>query len=398
MSNSIHVARWINQIADQGWDIHLFPSIDNGKVHSDIKNVTVYHSVYYKPPETAPSVRLKGVRLFQPLLLGAARPLAFLARQALQRRWPRYRITQLQRVIQRIKPDVVHAMEFQQAGYLTVEAQKELEGDFPPWIATNYGSDIYLYGRLAAHRDKVKEVLANCDYYTCECERDVRLAKEMGLRGEVLAVLPCSSGFDLNYVAQLRQDGPTSARRLIVLKGYQHWAGRALCALRALELCAADLPALSEYRVAIYSATPDVEIAAELAAQSTGLQIDIIPRTSHENILRLFGSARVYLGLSISDATSTSLLDALAMGVFPIQSCTSCVDEWVIDGETGFIVPPEDPHIVAQALRRALTDDALVDRATEQNYKVSAERLDEDVIRPQIVNIYEKIATDRRIR
>lgn len=48
MSDSIHTARWINQIADRGWDIRLFPSIDCGITHPELKNVHVYHSFYGK--------------------------------------------------------------------------------------------------------------------------------------------------------------------------------------------------------------------------------------------------------------------------------------------------------------------------------------------------------------
>ena len=58
----------------------------------------------------------------------------------------------------------------------------------------------------------------------------------------------------------------------------------------------------------------------------------------------------------------------------------------------GLIVPPEDPEPVAAAIRRALSDDALVDRAAELNARVARERLDELVIRPQVIAMYEKVA------
>jgi glycosyltransferase involved in cell wall biosynthesis len=288
-----------------------------------------------------------------------------------------------------LKPDIIHSIEFQHAGYLTLQIKRELSADFPPWIVTNYGSDIYLYSRLAEHHEQIKELLANADYYTCECERDIHLAREMGFEGEVLTVLPNAGGFDMAHLAELRQTGAVSARRTVVLKGYQNWAGRALVGLRAIALCA---DALKDYRVAIYSATSDVTISAELLTQSTGLQIDIIPTCSHDEMLALFNSARVYIGLSISDAASTSMLEAMAMGTFPIQSCTACVDEWLVDGETGLVVPPEDPEIIAQALRRALSDDALVDNAAERNIKMITDRLDHSVVKPQIVSLYERVA------
>ena len=44
------------------------------------------------------------------------------------------------------------------------------------------------------------------------------------------------------------------------------------------------------------------------------------------------------------------------MGALPIQSCTACADEWIVDGRSGLIVPPEDVDVIENALRRALTD------------------------------------------
>jgi glycosyltransferase involved in cell wall biosynthesis len=381
MPNSIHTARWLNVIADSGWDIHLFPAYE-AILHPAARNVTWHWYTSGRPASVDPSVQIQS---FWPVPFGSG-TLSMLARRWVPgvlnySRW-------LARVIRQIKPDIVHSLEFQHAGYLTLAAHRLLRGRFPPWIAMNWGSDIYCFGRLAAHRERIRAVLATCDYYSCECHRDVALARGLGFDGKVLPVLPACAGLDLASVAPFRSSQPPSQRRLILLKGYQTWAGRALVGLRAIEMCADELRG---YRVAIYSAVPDVQLAAELVAHDTGIPIDIIPPGSHENMLRLFGQARVYIGLSISDGISTSLLEALTMGAFPIQSNTACADEWLQNGRTGFIVPPEDPHRVAAALRRALRDDALVDSAARQNALMVEERLDWKVLRPKMIDMYEDV-------
>ncbi len=381
MANSIHTARWIAQIADQGWDLHLFSSIDSSLVHSALRSVTVHHSFYGRQADRHPSVRSRG------LAVGNTR-LGNLGRILVRKLSPDYRVRQLARLVRRLKPDIVHSLEIQAGGYLTLRAQAETGRAFPKWIATNWGSDIYLFGRLAAHAERVRAVLEACDYYSCECQRDVTLARDMGLRGIALPVLPNTGGFDLEKAARLRQPGPISDRRTIVLKGYQHFAGRALVGLHALRKCAEQLQG---YRIAIYQATDDVKIAAELLSRDTGIETEIIPPCPHDEMLGLFGKARIYLGLGISDAISTSLLEAIVMGAFSIQSCTSCADEWIVDGESGLIVPPEDPDPVADALRRALVDDALVDSAAERNAHVAADRLDASMIQKQVIQNYETV-------
>ncbi len=385
MPDSVHAARWINQVSGRGWDVHLFSAYE-APPHPDLRNVTVYNFSSARPAGLHGSVRLRGL---WPLRRGAAR----LAHEA-RSRFPHWseRSTWLAQVVRRIKPDIVHSQEIQHAGYLTLAAKQKFKGQFPPWIVANWGSDIYLFGRLADHVEKIKAVLAACDYYHCECHRDVGLAREFGFKGEALPVCPVSGGFDLAWMKQFRGTEPTSARRVIALKGYQNWAGRALVGLRALQLCA---DALKGYRVMIHMATPEVMLAAELAAQSIGIPFEVDPvinrKMKRPDILRMHGSARISIGLSISDAISTSLLEAMIMGAFPVQSNTGCGDEWLKHGETGLLVPPEDPETVAVAIRRAIADDQLVDDAAEANAQLAARRLDSSVIEPQVLAMYKKV-------
>jgi glycosyltransferase involved in cell wall biosynthesis len=382
MPDSVHTARWVRQVAEIGWDLHLYP-VYHAWPHLELVDVTVHDGIFrYRPPGLNRSVHLRGIWPYRKWL----QPMIWLANHT-RLRCDGEKLTKL---VRKLRPDIVHSLEFQHSGYMTLEAKEKLGEHFPQWIATNWGSDIYLFGRLKNHEDRIRRLLAACDYYGCECQRDVRLAQDLGLKGEVLPVLPNTGGFDLPHLQGLRQKGPPSGRRLIVLKGYQHWAGRALVGLRAITLCA---DVLRDYRVAVYSAESDVKIAAELAAHSTGLTIEVIPPCSHDEVLRLYGSARAYIGLSISDAISTSLLEAMVMGAFPIQSCTSCADEWIVDGESGILVPPEDPEPVAAALRRVVADDTLVDRAADINARVAIERLDQALIRPQVIAMYEEVVS-----
>ncbi len=388
MADSIHTARWIAQVADQGWELHLFPSTPSGiGVHPELGNVTLHHGGALRRGSGG-----KGVR-FRPS--SAARRVTGLFREKVLRTTaPDYEARRLARVIDQVRPDIVHSLEIQHAGYLVSAARRMARGPFPRWIVTNWGSDIYLFGRLPEHEPRIREVLASCDFYSCECLRDVSLAKMFGFSGKVLPVFPNTGGFDLDRLDGLRQPGLVSARRIVMVKGYQGWAGRALVGLRALELCA---DALAGYELAIYSATPEVEFAAGLFHQATGIPVRIVPKgTPHREILALHGQSRVSIGLSIGDAISTSLLEAIVMGAFPVQSWTACADEWIVDGKTGLLVPPDDPEAVAAALRRALTDDSLVDDGAEGNRRVASERLVGSRLAALAVSSYRSVAGDGR--
>lgn len=385
MSNSIHTARWINQITDQNWDVHIFPSTNFGAIHPELRNTVVHRMLYGRRSNKTKTTINKGIFLYLETLV-------VLGNTLISKIFPDYRVHKLISTVRSLKPDIIHSLEFQAAGYLISEAKKKYPGTFPKWIATNWGSDIYLFGQLKSHRKKIKKVLALCDYYSCECKRDVILAKKFGFKREILPLVPNTGGFDLEKISRYRQPGLTSQRRIIMLKGYQGWAGRALVGISALSQC---INLLKDYTLIVYSSDElsGVPLAARILCEKAHMELIILPPdTLHEDILKFHGKARISIGLSMGDGISTSLLEAMVMGSFPIQSCTSAANEWIKHGKTGMIVPPEEPEIIAQAIRLALTNDKLVNNAASENQKTANQRLRYNVIKKEVIKMYKEIA------
>jgi glycosyltransferase involved in cell wall biosynthesis len=298
----------------------------------------------------------------------------------------------LARLIRRLRPDIVHSLEFQHAGYIVLAARERLRGDeMPIWIASNYGSDISLFGHLPEHRARIRALLAAVDVHLCECARDLRLGREFGFTGMEAPLIPVGGGWDLDAAAVYRAPGSTSRRRVIALKSYEGWAGRAGVALEALRRCG-DL--LAGYALVLYLASHEFGERAARMTAGTGLRVEHAGGrpgwVNYEQMLALHGRARVSIGLSIADGISTSLLEAMLMGSFPIQSHTACADEWIADGVSGLLVHPEDPQPLAHAIRRALTDDDLVDQAAAINAGAIAERLRYRDVRETIIGMYER--------
>ncbi|MDP3840177.1 MAG: glycosyltransferase [Methylococcales bacterium] len=377
---SVHTARWVAQLHEQGYELHLFPSIVT-PVHPKLTNITVHYG-WHKQYLTDTCPHQANITFWLERLI------SIVLRRCANNLLLAWRGRQLATLIQRLQPDIVHAMEIQAAGYLTLNAKKHLT-DFPSWIMTIWGSDIYWFGRFAAHKEKIRQVLSQCDYFFCECQRDKQLATAFGFNKTVLPILPATGGFDLASLAHQRHAIPPSKRNVIALKGYQHWVGRALVALQALELC---LDELQGYQIIIYSATPNVIKAAHLFTQKTGIPTKIIPNNSpHADILAVHEVARLSIALSLSDGLSNAMLEAMAMGSFPVQTCTSCADEWIEHGVSGAIVPVDDPEIVAMWIRKALTDDELVNHAAAINWQTALDRLDSTALTEQAIDIYKTI-------
>ena len=414
MQMSIHTARWINQIADEGWDLHLFP-VNYLPVHHDLKNITIHQPwriirprLFLKTALTRPRLMMRGlscseaelyphktpVRAINPLPIPAAAAPYLNAMRWVQlgeseQKAPMfYGPYMLKKLIRKLQPDLVHSLEFQHCGYNVLRAKELSRNGFPSWLATNWGSDIYYYRQFDKHRQQISRLLKNIDYYSCECERDVAIARELGLEAQIMPVIPNTGGLNIADVAHKREVAKPSRRKLIMVKGYQHFAGRGLTALNAVERC---IPELEGYKVVTFSTSPEVLARVNELKNFSNLDISVLEQCAHDMMLRMFGRARVYVGISASDAISTSMLESLALGALPIQTDTSCCTEWIKDGKSGFIVPHDDVDVIADRLRRALKDDTLVDDASAINWATAQARLDSDKLKLQAISLYDTI-------
>lgn len=330
MYDSIHSARWLAQFKDSNYEFLLFPSSPHRRLRPELKALLGNSgAASYK---LFPLSRLFGLpfwiadKFFGNLIRGS-----------------------LVRIAARtFKPDIVHALELQNAGYISLRA---FEGKLSSYklMVTNWGSDIFWFQQFPKHRGKLQRLLALADYYSAECSRDVALAKNLGFTGQTMPVIPNAGGLDLPSLEAMVE--PTELRRLIVLKGYHGWVGRSLVALEALEDIADSIRGLS---IHIYSAERHVIDRAAAVAKRTGLNISwsSIGALSHLEMLSMFGQARIYVGLSESDGISTSLLEAMAMGAIPVQTATACCDEWF--SSTGVAIQQIDSASVARGITRAL--------------------------------------------
>lgn len=342
---------------DLRWDVHVVGSIDQ-PWHAGFDHCTLHHLSRSHPAPIETATRR--------VVAHAAAPWTGDIRQ--------HRAATIARLIDTIRPDVVHSHELQHAAYTTLMARDLCTEPFPAWIVTSWGSDLYFHARDDHHRRAIELVLRHADGFGAECSRDVALARAAGFRGRAVPVVPVSGGHDLVATQAMRIAGPTSARTAIAVKGYQHRFGRALTALDALDVCG-DL--LAGREVIVYApSNADVIDRARRLVRMHHAGLTVIDDVPNDEIIRMHGRARVAIGLSISDGASSCFLEALLGGAFPVQSFTACASEWTVDGSSALHVDPTSLSGVAAAIRRALTDDALVDRARKINDRTVAIRLD----------------------
>jgi hypothetical protein len=259
--------------------------------------------------------------------------------------------------------EFIHALEIQHAGYLLLDVESKIQNS-RKLIVTNWGSDIYYFAKIADHRKKIEKLLSIVDAYSAECLRDYKLARNLGFSGRELPLIPNSfNGVEISIHRDLAK---TSNRKQIIVKGYGGEFGLAGLVVQSLEII---LTKWTDYIVVFYSVTKDIEKLLQVLQAKYPQRVKyftVDQKLSPSEMVNLFTASRIYIGCSLSDGISTSFLESMNSGAYPIQSNTSCVDEWIANGAIATTINPVLEELTP-AIDLALRDDELVNRAQEHN-------------------------------
>lgn len=283
-----------------------------------------------------------------------------------------WRALLLAKKIMRVKPGIIHFHEMQKGSYIF-----NYIFDFPKIrdktinIISTWGSDLEIYSRLtdpmykkslsASHMMQSNLSLSWADILTAERSSEIVRARELSFSGEFISPVYITVGMKQSDIWQ--NPSKCSTRKQIIIKGYQHDAGRALNALAAIKNLGQDA---KEIPVKVFSASESVKIEIQLM-RNLGFDIEELKSISHQEMLQEFARSRVYLGISVSDGLSTSMVEAMSQGCFPVQSENSAAPYFLQNFKSGIVVNPWDIPSIEEAITFAMGNDSLVDQAQEIN-------------------------------
>ncbi|MEA4882520.1 MAG: glycogen synthase [Clostridia bacterium] len=117
-----------------------------------------------------------------------------------------------------------------------------------------------------------------------------------------------------------------------------------------------------------------------------------------EHVIQLYSHASVFACPSVYEPFGIINLEAMACNIPVVASEVGGIPEVVIDGETGFTVPPGDPAALAAALNQILSSGELAGRFGAAGRKRVEETFSWDAIAKQTVKLYERITQAADIR
>lgn len=227
-------------------------------------------------------------------------------------------------------------------------------------------------------------------WLSCSGYNAATVAARYGRQPEVVF-----NGFDPGVFQPRAPDAALRARwlrpdeRAIVLIGrLQPWKG-VQYAIAAL----AHLPARLRARLLIGGAGT-YRPALEQLAHRLGVaeQVTFLGAVPHALMPRLLALADVVVGASFASETfGMALCEALACQRPVVASDWAGFREVVIDGETGLVVPAQDPVALAQAIVRLLDDAALAQRLAANGRAHVARLFTWEAVTERIERVYQRL-------
>ncbi len=370
-----HFFQWVNQLKDSGYEVHWFDITDGGPKASKIEWVT----------------QIKGWKL----------KWDFPFRNTIKSKYPKLyngiqKINEnnvgkaFQKVIKAFQPDIVHCFEMQLSGFpiLSIMSHTNI-----PLIYSSWGSDMFYFKEKGIATIKVNTFLKRADYLITDCKRDHQIALKNGFVGTFLGVFPGNGGITVN-TSNIKK---YNDRKIILFKGYQFDVGEALQIVKAIELL--DNTILTSYSFEVYSADKQVVDYIKKSKILSQANFKIHFREQHlENklLLDIMGKSILHIANNVSDGMPNSLLEAMAMGAFPIQSNPgNATSEVITNNINGFLIDnPLDVKHIAMHIKRALINDQLRQHAQDFNINYIQQNYNRATLQPKIQTLYQNVYTE----
>jgi len=258
---------------------------------------------------------------------------------------------------------------------------------FRPYSVFVVGSDILVANSLT-HRinrrtlTRASEVFANGEYLAVRARDQAPEAR----------IHPLLIGIDTRLFHRAAPpDGPI---RFICTRGFQKVYNNGSI-IRGLSCLPDDVP---DFRLVF---TSGGSLLSETVALADRLLTPIMRRrvvfwggVSYARILEGLHESHAFISMSRSDGTSTSLLEALACGLYPILSDIPQNREWVRpEKRNGVLVPLDNDDAVASVLLSVLRDPGSWTDSWEYNRAQVLERGNADTNRRELAYALERIVS-----
>ncbi len=290
----------------------------------------------------------------------------------------------VQRLVQEIRPQLVHAMRIPFEGMLAARAKSTT-----PLLVSVWGNDFTLHARANPWMGRLtKNTLRQVDALHSDCYRDLRLAESWGFDpGKPGLVVPGAGGIQLeNFYPPKKSASEVAQHSLNVInpRGIRVYIQNEVF-FRSIPLVLGQQPEVKFFCPAMAGDPQAEKWVHELGIEGNTY---LLPKQSRQEMADLFRQSCVVVSPSTHDGTPNTLLEAMACGCFPVAGDLESLREWITPNKNGLLVNPNDPHALADAILKGLSDGVLREKAERINQQIIAERADYWTVMQKVRRFY----------
>jgi glycosyltransferase involved in cell wall biosynthesis len=288
----------------------------------------------------------------------------------------------LRTVIERVKPDLVHAMRIPYEGMLAADAYTNA-----PLLVSIWGNDFTLHApttRLMRHYTRWTMQVA--DALHADCQRDIRLAQEWGFPSKrPTLVTPGSGGIQTDVF--FPPEKPVEEPIVINPRGFRAYVRNDVF-FKAIPLVLQEIP---QARFLCASMAGEAQALQWIEELGIAHAVELLAPVPHAQMADVYRRAAVLVSPSVHDGTPNTLLEGMACGCFPVAGDLESIREWITDGENGLLTDATDPHRLAESIIRALKSIDLREQAAGLNAKRIAKGAEYNACMSQASSFYQRI-------
>lgn len=286
----------------------------------------------------------------------------------------------LRELVERLRPDLIHAMRIPFEGAMAAAA-----GVSVPLIISVWGNDFTLHAPATPGMGALtRKTLASASGLHTDCQRDQRLADEFGMRASsARLVMPGNGGVraDIFYPGPPGEAADPELQSALLTTSLEHpvivnprgFRGyvRNDVFFQAIPMVLERFPDAVFFCVGMQG-----DRRAERWLERLGIDqsVRLLPALSPVDMGVVFRRSAIMVSPSLHDGTPNTLIESMACGSFPVAGALESIEEWIEDGKNGALIDPRQPESLAQAVVRAVSDEAGRQRAALANARIVAER------------------------
>jgi len=297
----------------------------------------------------------------------------------------RHSSQRLRGYIERVQPDLIHAMRIPYEGMLAADAYTGI-----PLIVSIWGNDFTLHAPSTSMMSYyTRWTMEVADALHADCQRDVRLAREWGLSVEKpTLVTPGNGGIrsDIFYPT----DKPVEEPIIINPRGFRPYV-RNDSFFKAIPLVLVKHPD-AKFICALMAGEPQAE--GWIHELNITHAVELLAPMPHFEMANIFRRAQIVVSPSVHDGTPNTLLEGIACGCFPVAGDLESVREWITPNENGLLFDSNEPISIADAIITAIENKNLRSKAAGLNQAIISARA-EYQHNMQTVEAFYKIVADK---